>query len=369
MAITEKKSLELAGVRPSSAQLKLGLPIFYQQLLNVLRIEQAIPFNSKADQGGMIRAAHNSNEPAMAEASGRPGDAEVAKSAGFHGGELLRLGYTLSHVVHAYGDMCQAITELATEKNQKIKSSEFRDLNRCLDAAIAGAVTEYQLLRENKEMNRNVQHLGFLAHELRNSLATVNISIGLIKSGTVGFGGSVGHVLDGGLKRIEKLIDQSLTEVRLRVDSKIHAETVQLLKIVVQILVTAEVEAQSRNQKIEIQIDPALFFEADQQLVHSAISNLIQNALKYSRVGGKIIVRSSLIGDQVIVEVEDECGGLQDTDADLFKPFVQQNANRKGLGLGLTIAQRAMVLSHGTITVSNLPGKGCIFKITLPKTL
>jgi C4-dicarboxylate-specific signal transduction histidine kinase len=66
--------------------------------------------------------------------------------------------------------------------------------------------------------------------------------------------------------------------------------------------------------------------------------------------------------------VEDECGGLApNAETDLFKPFEQQNANRKGLGLGLTIAQRAIALNHGTIKVQNLPERGCIFKITLPK--
>ena len=369
LAMTQKKSLELAGVRPSSQQLKAGLPIFYRQLLKVLRVEKETPFNSKIDLDGMKIAAHNSDESAMATAAGRPADAELAESAGQHGSELLRLGYTLSHVVHAYGDMCQSITELATEKNQAIGASEFRDLNRCLDAAIAGAVTEYQSLREKEENCRNIEHLGFLAHELRNSLASVYVSLSFIKTGTVGFGGSVGAVLDSSLKRIEKLIDQSLTEVRLRVDSKIHAERVQLVKMIDQIVVTAEIEAQSRKQTIEIQVDPVLVFDADQQLVYTALSNLIQNALKYSHDGGKIQVRGSIVGDRVVVEVEDECGGLSDASADIFKPYVQLNENRKGLGLGLTIAKRAISLSHGTIDVTNLPGRGCIFKITLPKTL
>lgn len=369
LAMTEEKSLALAGVRPSSDQLKKGLPIFYKQLIGVLLLNRGLSPKPPVDTEGMARAAARNDEPAMAMASGRPDDAAVAKSAGLHGIELLRLGYTLSHVVHAYGAMCQSITELATLKNVLITSAEFRDLNLCLDVAIAGAVTEYQSIRNTQESSREVEHLGFLAHELRNALGTVRLSIQLIKNGTVGFGGSTGQVLDNGLNRIEELINRSLTEVRLRVDPKMHTEPVYVIYIVNQILVTAEIEAQSKRQILEINVDPTLVAEADQQLVYSAVFNLIQNALKYSRVGGKIQVRGTLVKDDVVIEVEDECGGLSDRASDLFRPFEQQHSDRRGLGLGLTIAQRAIQLNHGTIGVENLPGKGCIFKITLPKKM
>jgi signal transduction histidine kinase len=370
LAMTERKSLELAGARPSSNQLREGLPIFYSQLMTVLLMQSRLdgPKGSKRNRGDMEKAAGESNESAMAVASGYPGEVALAKTAGIHGTELERLGYTLSHVVHAYGAMCQAITELATEQNFPITASEFHDLNRCLDVAIAGAVTEYQDRRNTQDMNREVEHVGFLAHELRNALASVSISIESIKRGTVGFGGSTGKVLERGLVRMDELINRSLTEVRLRVDPKINIETERLLHIVDQIVVTAEVEARAKKQIINIQIDPDLIIETDQQLFYSALSNLMQNALKFSHVGATIQVRGSLVGEMIEVEVEDECGGLPANSVlDLFKPFAQENRDKTGLGLGLTIAQRAVMLSQGTIEARNLPGKGCIFKISLPK--
>jgi signal transduction histidine kinase len=116
-----------------------------------------------------------------------------------------------------------------------------------------------------------------------------------------------------------------------------------------------------------VQIDPSLIIEADQQLIYSAISNLIQNALKYPHTGGKIQMRGNLVNDQIEIEVEDECGGLKGNVKELFKPFVQENENRRGLGLGLTIARRAIELNHSKVECHNMPGKGCTFKITLPK--
>jgi signal transduction histidine kinase len=131
--------------------------------------------------------------------------------------------------------------------------------------------------------------------------------------------------------------------------------------------VTAEVEAGAKNQKLSLEIDPALSITADQYLLFTAVSNLVQNAIKYTCPGGTIRIRGSVLNEGATIEVEDECGGLGTvTPSDLFKPYEQQHRNREGVGLGLTIAQRAVELNDGTIDVQDLPGRGCIFKINLP---
>ena len=166
---------------------------------------------------------------------------------------------------------------------------------------------------------------------------------------------------------MESLIGKSLMEVKLRTGAELHFESANLLLIVDQILATANVEAKTRNQVIETHIDPTLWIEADQALFYSALSNLIQNALKYSHEGGKIQLRAHATDKKVIIEVEDECGGLPaNKAADLFKPFEQHHDNRSGLGLGLSIARQAIQSHKGTLEVKDLPKKGCIFTITLP---
>jgi signal transduction histidine kinase len=232
LAMTEEKTLDLAGDKPSSEKLKQGLPIFYGQLIDVLKQEQSVHTSFTANKAGMAKAARDADEPAMSAASGRPDEVSLAKSAGLHGLELLRLGYTLSHVVHAYGAMCQSITELATQQNSKITTTEFHDLNQCLDVAIAGAVTAFESQRNTEQSSQEVEHLGFLAHELRNALNSVTMAYQLVKDGLVAPGGSTGQVLERGLKRIDELIDRSLTEVRLRVEPKVHAESGRLLQLV-----------------------------------------------------------------------------------------------------------------------------------------
>jgi hypothetical protein len=369
LAMTEKKSLVLAGVRPSSDQLKAGLPIFLQQLRGILKIEALTPRKTAhTNADAMAKAAQKNDEEGVAHAGGRPDEAKLAKSAGLHGEELLRLGYTLSHVIHAYGSMCQSITELASAKNVEISAGEFHDFNRCLDIAIAGAVTAFQAKSDIDTSNREIEHLGSLSHELRNALGTIKLSYDLIKEGQVGFGGSVGKIMDRSLVRMETLIERSLTEVRLRLEPAVQIESISLLELTNQIIVTAGIEARKKNQILEVQIDSSLTVDTDQQLLYSALSNLIQNALKYSRAEAKNQIRAQPEGGHIIVEVEDECGGLSDTAIDLFKPFEQQNENKTGLGLGLTIAQKAVDLIHGKIEVRNIPNTGCVFKLTLPQS-
>ena len=105
----------------------------------------------------------------------------------------------MSQVVHNYGDICQSITELALEQDAPISTDDFRTLNRCLDDAIAGAVTEFGRGRNQSTLDgadaRGNERLGFLAHELRNLLNTSLLAFDVLKSGDVGVGGSTGQVL------------------------------------------------------------------------------------------------------------------------------------------------------------------------------
>jgi len=101
---------------PTEAELADGLPIFLDQLISIL------------SAGKNDRSA---------------GHLSVATSAALHGGELLRMGLTVGQVVQDYGSICQSVTELADEHQVAISAEEFHTFNRCLDDAIAQAVTAY----------------------------------------------------------------------------------------------------------------------------------------------------------------------------------------------------------------------------------
>jgi hypothetical protein len=109
--------------------------------------------------------------------------------------------------------------------------------------------------------------------------------------------------------------------------------------------------------------------DVDRQLITAALANLMQNAFKFSRPNGHVVLRTdtTTATGRVLIDVEDECGGLPEGKAeDLFHPFEQRSANRTGLGLGLAIARQSVETNGGVIRARNLPGKGCIFTIDLP---
>lgn len=138
-------------------------------------------------------------------------------SAGIHGSDLLTLGYSINDVVHDYGDLCQAVSDLSIDLHEQFDMEEFRTLNRCLDNGIASAVTAFSeqrdlIISDQQALEAN-ERLGFFAHELRNHLNTATLALAAIKTGNVGRGGSTGGVLDRSLVGLRGLIDRSLAEV------------------------------------------------------------------------------------------------------------------------------------------------------------
>ena len=95
--------------------------------------------------------------------------------------------------------------------------------------------------------------------------------------------------------------------------------------------------------------------------------NLLINAFKYTRPGARVVLRAPQRGERVHIEVEDECGGIPDTEGDPFRPFAERRGrNRTGLGLGLSIARKAVRAHGGDIHIHNKPGQGCVFTIEVP---
>ncbi len=340
LALAEEKISQLAGPLLSSEELRQGLPIFFELLIDFLRN----PIDST--------------------------EKKMIVSAAQHGKELLRLNYTLSHVVHSYGAMCQAITELAQRKKSIISAQEFNDLNLCLDVAIASAVTEFQFHSVHASEEREVQHLGFLAHELRNALSSATVAQDMIRQGLVGMGGSTAKVLEENLTRMRIIIDRSLSEIRMRTEPEILVEKFRLNELVDQILLTSQFAAQTKKQVLKSEVMSMPELETDRQLLLSAIANLVQNALKYTKMNGHITLSAKAIDKNVVIEIHDECGGLDPNwIKNLFKPFASGGGDQSGLGLGLTIVRRAVSLLQGKISVHNNPGEGCSFRMEIPTKL
>src|SRR4051812_33089211 len=105
----------------------------------------------------------------------------------------------------------------------------------------------------------------------------------------------------------------------------------------------------------------------DPQLLRSAVMNLLHNAFKFTPTGGRVRLTTTADRGRLVVTVEDECGGIPDSKGDLFEAFGERRGrDRSGLGLGLSIARKAMRAHGGDIYIRNRPGQGCVFAIEIP---
>lgn len=342
-------------------QLAHGIPMFLDQLTRTLAAEvdgdAAGSLQISGPAGGDVRAL-----------------SEMGISATAHGSELLEFGYTIDQVVHDYGDLCQAITDLAFERDAPFSVDEFRTLNRCLDNAIADAVTAFAAQRDRDVAKRQAaeenERLGFLAHELRNHLHVAQLAFAALEVGRLPVGGSTGAVLKRGLGALESLIDRSLAIIRDAAQATLeHPHIFGLSTFVADAGRVAELYAADTGCAFRIsEVDAQLAIEGNRELLSAALGNLLQNAFKFTNPGSEVFMHAHVVDSWIHIDVEDCCGGLQSGIADtMFQPFEQGFDDRRGLGLGLSIAKRSVEADGGRLTVRDLPGKGCLFTIALPR--
>lgn len=184
-----------------------GVPLFLQQLAGILRVEQLTPARDreeKKDDG-----SETTKDPAQ--------PTEIGRTAALHGAELLRLGFSIDQVVHGYGDVCQAVTGLAVEQDKSITTDEFRTLNRCLDNAIADAVTAFAHARQTSFDDHAEdldQRLNTLSDEQRRLVDIAIHAYSAIKTGNIGLTGATGALLIHALTELRSLPDRVLPDIR-----------------------------------------------------------------------------------------------------------------------------------------------------------
>jgi signal transduction histidine kinase len=320
----------------TDTELDHGVPLFLDQLIDTLRRE--------------LRSSP-----------------EIGQSATKHGNELLRRGFTIDQVVHDYGDVCQSVTELAVELDAPIATDEFRTLNKCLDDAIADAVTEHGRQHAKVVSAEQTERLGVLAHEMRNLLNSASLAFSALSSGSVGVGGSTAAVVERSLRGLRRLVDRSLTDVRLEAGIQ-DTERVPLAELIEEVRLSAILEANARSIQFTVSaVDPGVAVEVDKQTLASVLTNLLMNAFKFSKLGGTVLLTAHASADRILIEIADDCGGLPPGQVEeLFRPFEQRGADRSGVGLGLAICRRGVEANGGTMRVRDNPGTGCVFTVDLP---
>jgi signal transduction histidine kinase len=293
---------------------------------------------------------------------------EESTTAAGHGAQRLRLGFSLDSVVREYGALRVAIVETARDAGTHLTLRELEVLFDAIVTGIARAVTEYSRQRDAELLRQANEHFAFIAHELRDPLSSATMAFLLLKSkGQLPVENRSVDAIDRGLQRTRELIDQTLQIARVASGIELRRIPTTLKILFEEVQLASLSEAESKSIEIRLMIETDEQINLDARLVRSALGNLLRNGVKYTHAGGIVELRGRIANGQVVIEVEDCCGGLAPGKVEeAFAPFVRLDNSQTGFGLGLAIAKQAVDAHGGSIRVQNLPGKGCIFVLELP---
>jgi len=238
---------------------------------------------------------------------------------------------------------------------------------------------DFDRMADRMESLLTAQHrlLGDISHELRSPLARLNVALAIARRHS-------GEAATGALDRIERetarlneMIGQLLALSRLESGDAPPAQTeIDLGALVREVATDADFEARAGGRGVVVEASEKCFIKGSPELLHSAIENVVRNAVRYTAEGTEVKVTlqrdaSNAINPQAIITVCDHGPGVpEESLAQLFQPFyrVEEARDRQsgGTGLGLTIAQRAMGSHGGSVEASNREGGGLCVRMSLP---
>jgi signal transduction histidine kinase len=292
----------------------------------------------------------------------------TAQTARGHGEQRLRLGFSLDAVVREYGALRDAVVDTALALGGPPSFAELQCLFRSTITGIARAVSEYARQRDAEQQRLHNEHIAFIAHELRNPLASAMTAHEVLRlGGHIPADARAGVALARGLVTMQELIDHALSIARVASGIELRRAPIQLSALLADAELVAAGEADGRDVTLHVQLERDVTLDVDHRLLRSALNNIVRNAVKYTARSTCIEIRGRVDDTHVMIEVEDACGGLPPGKVEAaFAPFVRLTTREPGFGLGLAIAKQALDAHAGTIRVQNLPGKGCIFVLELP---
>lgn len=224
------------------------------------------------------------------------------------------------------------------------------------------------LMRRMTEVLEKEKHFSnYAAHELRTPLAALKTQIQVAlrskdaRQQQALFGDAV-HSID----RMSHLVEQLLTFVRVQ-RSDTALESVDLSQICHDVLREIETELVRTNRHIDLQIDAAIHCMGNVELLQALVRNLLSNALKYTREGGRIEMQLKQQSGQIVLSVSDDGIGIEPSaKPKLFDSFFRAApSHAEGSGLGLAIVKWVADTHHADIAVSSgLDHKGCRFTVT-----
>ena len=226
-------------------------------------------------------------------------------------------------------------------------------------------------------MTSQRQLLSDVSHELRSPLARLQVALGLARQRADGRATAEFDRIERETELLNDLIGQLLSLSRLESGvMKPEREPIDIGEILAAVAADADFEARANNRRVEVaQVAPTVI-QGDAALLHSAIENIVRNAVRYTAENTTVRLSLDRAGDRakgLTIRIRDYGPGVpEEMLPRLFEPFVRvddaRDRTRGGYGLGLAIAQKAIRLHGGEVTARNEPEGGLSVIVTLPVT-
>lgn len=283
-----------------------------------------------------------------------------------HGRHRMRSGIDMGALTEEMALVTEALCALSDEDGRKLMCAEVRRLTRVVGRGTAASINAYSAMRDEEIAKQAREHFSFIAHELRTPLQAARMAAMLLSSGPEANRSKYLKRLEHSLSQMAGLVDDSLVQVRFSGTPDMNVQRFDVREIVEAAYSDILDHAEARGLSVSSDVAP-FEIEADRKLMVSALANLLKNAVKFTRDGGHIAIRTRAQEARALFEVKDECGGIvEELLPRLFQPFVQANTDKGGFGLGLMIVKQAAEAHQGSVRVTNHPGVGCSFVMDLP---
>ncbi|GGY41894.1 hybrid sensor histidine kinase/response regulator [Pseudoduganella albidiflava] len=278
---------------------------------------------------------------------------------GKHGGEI--------------GTLVDAFNDMLAEIGRRANALQEANLTLEREMAVRQGAERALLLADR----RKDEFLATLAHELRNPLAPLRTGLDIMRlnGGDPGASLRARGVMERQLKQMVRLVDDLLDVSRINTGKlTIRRESLELHAVVTNALEIARpfVDAQGHELAVSLPPEP-VYLMGDTTRLAQVLSNLLNNAARYTPRGGHITLSADVGGDgRLHIRVADDGIGIApDMLGAIFEMFVQADASlertNQGLGVGLSLARRLVELHEGTLeAASGGPGQGSTFTVTLP---
>ena len=290
------------------------------------------------------------------------------------------------------GEEVLGTLEVVTKETRRFRPEE-RDLMAAFAGAAAVAIENARLfeatrlqLAQLEEANQRLEELDRLrreylrnvSHEFRTPLTVIKGYAEFLLEGMpepASFREIMRVILESG-DRVIDLVD-TLIEVS-RIEQGDAGRSLKIQGLDLRLVTLASVEALeplAAKKRVLVDLDfpeGRLPLEGDEDLLHQVVKKLVDNAVKYSFPGGRVVVRGRSRGDEVRLEVEDNGIGIAPEHVPrIFEKFymVDGGLNRRqgGTGVGLYLVREIVRLHRGTVEVDTGPGQGCVFSVRLPR--